>query len=170
MDPLTWTGSLSALNPVLFGLAALFALAVIVQIVSSLFLSDAAVAFGTDGVAIGPGGLYGASERAVRWLFLAIVALLVIYLVAGAILPRGPGGIIGAAARRFIPVGIALVVTFALSVTFKRKLGLYGKLFDSTIGMIGFAMVMFWVYTALFSDMIVANDVSSGTGIDVSVS
>ncbi len=60
------------------------------------------------------------------------------------------------------PVWIALVVTFGLSITFKRKLGLYGKLFDSTVGMIGFAMVMFWVFTALFGgplDMIVTHDV-----------
>jgi peptide/nickel transport system permease protein len=51
---------------------------------------------------------------------------------------------------QFMPVWIALVVTFALSVTFKRRLGLYGKLFDSPIGMIGFAMVMFWVFTGVF--------------------
>lgn len=51
---------------------------------------------------------------------------------------------------QFTPVWIALVVTFALSITFKRRLGLYGKLFDSPIGMIGFAMVMFWVFTGVF--------------------
>jgi peptide/nickel transport system permease protein len=36
------------------------------------------------------------------------------------------------------------------SIVYKRKLGLYGKLFDSTIGMIGFALVMFWVFVACF--------------------
>ena len=51
---------------------------------------------------------------------------------------------------QFTPVWIALVVTFALSIRFKRRLGLYGKLFDSPIGMIGFAMVMFWVFTGVF--------------------
>ncbi|MBR9762577.1 MAG: ABC transporter permease [Rhodobacteraceae bacterium] len=50
---------------------------------------------------------------------------------------------------RFLPVWIALIVTFALSITYKRRLGLYGKLFDNTIGMVGFGLVMFWVYTAL---------------------
>ena len=50
----------------------------------------------------------------------------------------------------FLPVWIALIVTFALSITFKRRLGLYGKLFDSPIGMVGFAMVMFWVFTGIF--------------------
>ena len=54
---------------------------------------------------------------------------------------------------QFTPVWIALVVLFAASIVYKRKLGLYGKLFDSTIGMIGFALVMFWVFTAIFGAM-----------------
>ncbi|MBY5974530.1 ABC transporter permease [Ferrimonas balearica] len=64
-------------------------------------------------------------------------------------------------AIRFIPVWIALIVTFTLSIAYKRKLGLYGKLFDNTIGMVGFGLVMFWVYTALFVgvfDMIMTHD------------
>ncbi|MCI2398358.1 ABC transporter permease [Aliiroseovarius subalbicans] len=62
---------------------------------------------------------------------------------------------------QFTPVWIALIATFYLSIRFKRKLGLYGKLFDSTIGMIGFAIVMFWFFTAVFSgffDMIATHD------------
>jgi peptide/nickel transport system permease protein len=58
---------------------------------------------------------------------------------------------VGAIIRRFLPVWIALAATFALSLAFKRRLGLYGKLFDSRVGMVGFALVMFWVYTALFT-------------------
>ena len=54
---------------------------------------------------------------------------------------------------RFIPVWIALAATFGLSLAFKRRLGLYGKLFDSPIGMVGFVLVMFWVYTAVFGAM-----------------
>ena len=64
----------------------------------------------------------------------------------------------------FLPVWIALIVTFAVSIAFKRRLGLYGKLFDSPIGMIGFAMVMFWVFTGILGgafDMIVTHDVLS---------
>ena len=61
-------------------------------------------------------------------------------------------------AQRFWPVWIALVVTFVLSITFKRHLGLYGKLFDSPVGMVGFALVMFWVYTAVFAGMIITQD------------
>ena len=48
-----------------------------------------------------------------------------------------------------------------MSIIFKRKLGLYGKLFDSMIGMIGFTLVMFWVFTAIFVgvfDLIATHD------------
>ncbi|MGD9293262.1 MAG: ABC transporter permease [Roseobacter sp.] len=67
-------------------------------------------------------------------------------------------------ARMFIqlgPVWISLIVLFTISITYKRKLGLYGKLFDSTIGMIGFGLVMFWVFAGIFGgplDMLVTHD------------
>ena len=61
-------------------------------------------------------------------------------------------------AVQFWPVWAALIVTFALSLQFRRRLGLYGKLFDSTVGMIGFCLVMFWVFTALFADLIITFD------------
>ena len=41
--------------------------------------------------------------------------------------------ILGRIFVQFTPVWIALVVVFAVSIWFKRNLGLYGKLFDSTI-------------------------------------
>ncbi len=59
-------------------------------------------------------------------------------------------GILANVAIRFTPVWIALVVLYGVSIRYKRRLGLYGKLFDSVIGMIGFGLVMFWVFTALF--------------------
>ncbi|CUH77154.1 ABC transporter permease [Tropicibacter naphthalenivorans] len=74
------------------------------------------------------------------------------------------GGIIAQLFLQFTPVWIALIATFAVSIVFKRNLGLYGKLFDSVIGMVGFAIVMFWVYTALFTglfDMIATHDALS---------
>jgi peptide/nickel transport system permease protein len=61
-------------------------------------------------------------------------------------------------AAQFWPVWAALVVTFAASIRYRRSLGLYGKLFDSTVGMIGFGIVMFWVFTAIFADMIITFD------------
>ncbi|TMM54465.1 ABC transporter permease [Sulfitobacter sabulilitoris] len=65
---------------------------------------------------------------------------------------------------QLIPVWIALTVLFVVSFTYKRRLGLYGKLFDSTIGMIGFFLVMFWVFTGVMGgpmDMLVTHDALS---------
>ncbi|WP_372574374.1 ABC transporter permease [Ruegeria jejuensis] len=61
---------------------------------------------------------------------------------------------------QFTSVWIALILLFAVSMAFKRRLGLYGKLFDSPIGMIGFGLVMFWVFTGIFGamDLIVTQD------------
>lgn len=68
------------------------------------------------------------------------------------------GQIFGRMASQFLPVWVALVVTYALSITFKRRLGLYGKLFDSVVGMIGFGIVMFWVFTAVLANMVITHD------------
>jgi hypothetical protein len=57
-------------------------------------------------------------------------------------------------ASRLTPVWISLVVVFAGSIYFKRKLGLYGKLFDSPIGMVGFGLVMFWIFAAAFAGLV----------------
>ncbi len=54
------------------------------------------------------------------------------------------GQIFGRMAVQFLPVWIALVILFGVSIATKRRTGLYGKLFDSPIGMVGFALVMFW--------------------------
>lgn len=59
---------------------------------------------------------------------------------------------------QFTPVWAALIVTFALLITFKRRLGLLGKLMDSPVGMIGLGIVLFWVYTAIFADFIITMD------------
>ncbi|MBT4872726.1 MAG: ABC transporter permease [Marinovum sp.] len=61
------------------------------------------------------------------------------------------GEIISRVLMQLMPVWISLVVLFILSIMYKRKLGLYGKLFDSTIGMIGFAIVMFWVFAGFYA-------------------
>lgn len=66
--------------------------------------------------------------------------------------------IFGLILYQLLPVLIGLIAIFAISIATKTKTGLYGKLFDSSIGMIGFALVMFWVLTALFGDMIMTHD------------
>jgi peptide/nickel transport system permease protein len=90
-----------------------------------------------------------------------VILVLLAYLVCGVFLPYGRVGIFGAMAKQFTPVWIALILTYITSIMFKRRLGLYGKLFDSSVGMIGFGIVMFWVYTALFAgafNMIATHD------------
>ena len=68
------------------------------------------------------------------------------------------GGVMSGLFIQFIPVWISLVAAFVLSIRFKRSLGLFGKLFDSPVGMTGFGIVMFWVFTAIFADMIITMD------------
>ncbi len=161
MDPLTWTGSLgTVLNPILFILVPLFAVAVLARIVLSMFEPDIGSKANADGTLVATGGIWTLSQRLVGWLGLAVLALVLAYLIFGAVMGTA-AGIIGGMSQAFTPVWIALLVTFVVSIRFKRKLGLYGKLFDSTIGMIGFGIVMFWVFTAIFTgvfDLIATHD------------
>ena len=103
--------------------------------------------------------------RMMRLLWRALAAIAVLWLAATLIFnTEAERGILASVVLRFLPVWIALVVTFALSIRYKRKLGLYGKLFDSTVGMLGFALVMFWVFTAVFADIIITHDPISPIG------
>ena len=52
---------------------------------------------------------------------------------------------------QLFPVWIAMIALFSISIFYKRNLGLYGTLFDIKIGMIGFGIVMFWVFVGFFS-------------------
>ena len=150
MEPLTWTGGLSFLNVIFMGALALLVIMILVQIVVSFVVTAQRQSVNADGTLAAQGGITGLLNTVVMGLFLAVVALVVVYLVGGIVM--GPAaGILGGMARQMLPVWIALAVTFALSIYFKRKLGLYGKLFDSTVGMIGFAIVMFWVFTGVFA-------------------
>jgi len=59
---------------------------------------------------------------------------------------------------QFTPVWIGLAVILTLSVIFRSRLSLYGKLFGSPIGIAGLVLVLFWVLTALFADSIATMD------------
>jgi peptide/nickel transport system permease protein len=152
MEPLNWTGTLAFLNPFLLTAAAVMIGAIILQILMSFFVAAGNTSTNPDGtlsVERGPLELVG---LVVQYAFLALLLLVLGYLVIGALLGIN-AGIIGGISRRFVPVWVALVVLFAASILWKRNLGLYGKLFDSMIGMIGFGLVMFWVFTGLFGAM-----------------
>jgi peptide/nickel transport system permease protein len=59
-------------------------------------------------------------------------------------------GVIG----RFWPVWLCMAVIMGSSFAFKSRLGLYGRLYDSGVGMIGLGIVLFWVLTAIFPEVI----------------
>ena len=59
---------------------------------------------------------------------------------------------------QFMPVWIALGVILTVSRMFKKKLSLYGQLFDNTIGLVGLTLVLFWILTALMADWIITLD------------
>jgi peptide/nickel transport system permease protein len=150
MEPLTWTGGLgTVLNPILFLLVPLFAVSVLARIILSFFEPDTGIQTNPDGTIIATGGVWGMSAKLMNYLGLALLGVVLAYLVIGAAMGTS-AGIVGGVSQQFLPVWIALVATYVASIHYKRKLGLYGKLFDSMIGMIGFGLVMFWVYTALF--------------------
>ena len=151
MDPLTWTGALDWVNPLLGGAVLVVLLGIAMQMVWPLLPTS-------------PAGTRRLGQLTTAGIA-AATALLMVYVVGG-IFMGAEAGIFGGMAQRLLPVWIALIVTFALSIAFKRRLGLYGKLFDSTVGMIGFGLVMFWVYSGLFGgvfDMIVTHDSLSQT-------
>ncbi|TRD21856.1 ABC transporter permease [Palleronia caenipelagi] len=152
MEPLSWTGALAPLiTPLWIAAGALVALAILRFVVSLLIVPAQSVAL-PDGTLTAGSGPLELIDRAVRWALGSVLALLALFLIGGVILDLS-AGIIGGMARRLLPVWIALVATLALSYTFRRRLGLYGKLFDSTIGTVGFALVMFWVFAAFFGAM-----------------
>ena len=66
--------------------------------------------------------------------------------------------IIGRIFLQLTPVWIALAAVFAVSIYTKSRTGLYGKLFDSWIGLIGLAIVLFWAFSAIFADLIITFD------------
>lgn len=162
MENLTWTGSFGTfVDPIFWGVAYIFIALVLVQIVGSYALAPVSDRINSDGTITRDRGANATIGMGVRYALLALIALCVLYILAGMFTPLGTVGIIGAVSAQFSPVWISLVLTFLLSITYKRRLGLYGKLFDSMIGMIGFGLVMFWFYTALFVglfDLIATHD------------
>tara|TARA_R110002167_G_scaffold4572_2_gene21574 strand:- start:99702 stop:101153 length:1452 start_codon:yes stop_codon:yes gene_type:complete len=162
MDPLSWTGAIGAfLNPIFLITIVSLALALVMQIIMSFFATSITLQSNADGSLRQRGGMSGGIERVTKFAFLLMLTLALLYAVLGILLPYGQAGIIGLMFKRLVPVWISLIVVYALSITFKRRLGLYGKLFDSTVGMIGFGLVMFWVFVAIYAggfDMLITHD------------
>ncbi len=165
MEQLTWTGALSPLNFALYITLAILLAGIIAQMLLGLVPQGSTRAVSADGTMAADQGFSGLVGKVVSYAFLATLGIVVLYLLGGVAMGTD-AGIIGGMARQLVPVWIALAVTFAVSIMFKRKLGLYGKLFDSTVGMIGFGLVMFWVFAGFFGgvlEMIVTHDTLSQT-------
>ncbi|MEM6941740.1 MAG: ABC transporter permease [Pseudomonadota bacterium] len=160
MEPLTWTGALSPLNLVFNTLLLLLLVGIIVSIVLSFVPTARRPAVNPDGTLTGGMGLPELVGTATSYIFMGVIGTILLYLVAGIVMGTS-AGILGGMAQQFVPVWIALAVTFGVSIAYKKRLGLYGKLFDSTVGMIGFGIVMFWVFAGVLGglfDLIVTHD------------
>lgn len=59
---------------------------------------------------------------------------------------------------RFWPVWVALAIVLFLSFNYRKRLGLYGQLFDTYVGIAGVFICLFWVFTAIFSSTIAPFD------------
>ncbi|MGD1923727.1 MAG: ABC transporter permease [Paracoccaceae bacterium] len=55
---------------------------------------------------------------------------------------------------RFWPVWAALAVSLTSGYFIRERLGTFGRLYGSPVGLAGLAIVLFWVFTALFADVI----------------
>ena len=55
---------------------------------------------------------------------------------------------------RFWPTWLAIAATLVLCYPVRERLGVFGRLYDSRIGIVGLVIVLFWVYTGILADMI----------------
>ncbi len=63
-------------------------------------------------------------------------------------------GIITGMIARFWPVWLCLAAVYTLVYFQKKRLGLFGLLFNSTPGIMGVTICLFWVFTAIFADTV----------------
>ncbi|MCO5059727.1 MAG: ABC transporter permease [Rhizobiaceae bacterium] len=66
----------------------------------------------------------------------------------------GAWGVVAGVIARFWPVWICLAIVLVLSFAFKPRLGLYGQLFDTGVGIAGVVICLFWLFTAIFAQVI----------------
>ncbi len=70
----------------------------------------------------------------------------------------GTFGIIFGVLARFWPVWIALAVILLFSTSFRERLGLYGQLFETGVGVAGVMICFFWLFTAIFAGTVAPFD------------
>jgi peptide/nickel transport system permease protein len=55
---------------------------------------------------------------------------------------------------RFWPVWLGIALIMGASIVFRKRLGLYGELYQNGVGIAGVAICLFWLLTAIFASMI----------------
>ncbi len=55
---------------------------------------------------------------------------------------------------RFWPVWLAMAIAIGVSIVYKKRLGLYGQLFDNNVGIAGLLLCLFWLFTAIFASTV----------------
>ncbi len=68
------------------------------------------------------------------------------------------GQIIVRTLAQFLPVWIGMGLIMGASFVWRRRLGTYGRIYESGIGMIGFGLVLFWLLTALMAHWVALFD------------
>jgi peptide/nickel transport system permease protein len=70
----------------------------------------------------------------------------------------GPGAIFARTLAQFWPVWLGMALIMGASFARRRQLGFYGRIFDSGIGVVGLALVLFWLLTAILASQVALFD------------
>jgi len=73
-------------------------------------------------------------------------------------------GIVLGIVARFWPVWVALAILFVSAYIFKPRLGLFGELFNTGVGIAGVAICGFWLFTAIFASVVAPFDPLAAVG------
>ncbi len=158
MENLTWTGEFSLLLPLFWAAFAIMVGGFLLGFVAPL------VGLAPKFDPLSPQGAAHAApnwiDRVTKYALFCVLGYGGLLALGGYVLPLEKAGIFGGMSRQMWPVWAGLILLFTASIQFKRRLGLYGKLFDSPVAMIGFGLVMFWVFVGVFSalDLIATHD------------
>jgi len=148
MKQLDWTGSIgTVLDPILILAGSVLLLSFVAQMVSSFIWVPSAAVIGappkrnpTDVILlIGKIALF------------VVLGVVLAYIIGGNIVATENKGIVERIATQLKPVWVAMLIIIALSFLFKRQLGLYGKILDNKLGLIGLCIVLFWVLVAILA-------------------
>ncbi|HRO09892.1 ABC transporter permease [Amaricoccus sp.] len=69
-----------------------------------------------------------------------------------------PGAIVWQVLRQFGPVWLGMLLVMGASFAWRHRLGTYGRIYESPIGIIGFGLVLFWLLTAIMADWVAVMD------------